>query len=224
MSVKDQEIALSDFRMQIEDGYVQSSFQVSPKSSNISLQARHFPLDFLTLLSPRLSLQGLSSIDVALAGSNDDLVGHLNVLLERADILPAGTTTPIQTKASFQTNIDHHVVQIHSHILATDDQYVELSATLPLLYQLYPFKLSLDPKKNLAGHCTIEGHVEQLFDFINLGTQRFGGFLSCRLVCNGTPEKPSLFGPSIQGGFYQNYLSASDLRTATSNLWPMAAP
>ncbi|MGH7197761.1 MAG: translocation/assembly module TamB domain-containing protein, partial [Candidatus Omnitrophota bacterium] len=71
---------------------------------------------------------------------------------------------------------------------------------------LYPFQLAIDPKKTIAGHCTIEGHVEQLFDFINVGTQRFGGFLSCRLVCSGSAEKPALFGPlSVQGGFYQNH-------------------
>jgi translocation and assembly module TamB len=209
------EVSLSDFRLNIDDGYVRSSFQVNPQTSTINAQAEHFPLDFLTLLSPRLSLQGLSSIDVALEGSNSDLVGHLNLLLEHADIFPAGTTTPIQTKASLQANLNHDMMQLHTHIVATGQQFVEFSATLPLSYQVYPFHLDVERQKNFAGQCTIEGHIEQLFDFINIGTQRFGGFLSTRLVCSGTLDKPALFGPlSIQNGFYQNYFIGISLKNA----------
>jgi autotransporter translocation and assembly factor TamB len=205
--------ALSDFRLILDKGYIRSSFQVTPQSSIIHIEAQHFPLDFLTLLSPRLSMQGLSSIDVALEGSNNDLTGHFNLLLEHADIFPAGSTVPIQTKASFQANLNHDKIQLHSHVVATDQQFVELSATIPLSYQVYPFKLVVDRQKNWAAQCTIEGHIEQLFDFINIGTQRFGGFLSTKLVSSGTLNNPLLFGPlSIQNGFYQNYLVGISLK------------
>jgi autotransporter translocation and assembly factor TamB len=210
---KPSEVSLSDLRLKIDDGFVRSSFQISPKTSNINLQAQHFPLDFLTILSPRLSLKGRSSIDVALQGSNTDLIGHCNVNLEHADIYPAGSTTPIQTKASFQANLNHETAQVHTHIVATGQQLVEVNATLPLSYQIYPFKLAIEPQKHLAGQCTIEGHVEQLFDFINIGTQRFGGFLGARLILSGTLEKPTLFGPiSIQNGFYNNYVIGLSLK------------
>ncbi len=213
LSLSKDRAALSDFRLTVNEGYINSSFQVTPKTSNIHVKAEHFPLDFLTLLSPRLSLQGLSSIDVALEGSNKDLVGHLNLLLEHADIFPAGTTVPIQTKANFQASLNHAMMQLHSHIVATGEQFVELTATIPLSYQVYPFKLDLNKGKTWAAQCTIEGHIEQLFDFINIGTQRFGGFLSAKLVSSGTLDKPLLFGPlSIQNGFYQNYFIGISLK------------
>ena len=214
---KPSEVFLSDLRLNIDHGFVHSSFQFSPNTSNIHLQAQHFPLDFLTILSPRLSLEGLSSIDVVLQGSNTDLTGHCNVILEHADIYPAGSTTPIQTKASFQANLNHETVQVHTHIIATDEQLVEVSATLPVTYQVYPFRLAIEPQKHLAGQCTIEGHVEQLFDFINIGTQRFGGFLSTRLLLSGTLEKPTLFGPiSVQNGFYNNYIIGLSLKNGNA--------
>jgi autotransporter translocation and assembly factor TamB len=221
-SLNKDKAALSSFHMTVNDGYINSAFQVTPDSSKIDVQAHHFPLDFLALLSPRFTLQGTSSIDVALEGSNDDLVGHLNLLLEHADIFPAGTTVPIQTKASFQANLNHDVMQIHSHIVATGEQFVECTATIPLSYQVYPFKLDLNKQKNWAAQCTIEGHIEQLFDFINIGTQRFGGFLSTKLVSSGTLDQPLLFGPlSIQNGFYQNYFIGISLKNtdlqATAN-------
>jgi autotransporter translocation and assembly factor TamB len=209
------EVSFSDFKMNIENGFIHTSFQLTPQTSAMTVQAQHFPLDFLTLFSPRLSLQGLSSIDVALAGSNEDLSGHFNLLLEHADIFPAGTTTPIKTKASLQGNLNHDILQVHTHIIATGEQFVELSATFPISYQLYPFKVALDPQKSFAGQCTVEGHIEQLFDFINIGTQRFGGFLSARLVGSGKMDKPAFFGPlSIQNGFYQNYFTGLSFKNA----------
>lgn len=199
-------VSLSDFKLKIENGFIHSSFQLTPETSTMTVQAEHFPLDFLTLLSHRFSLQGLSSIDLALSGTNQDLTGHCNLLLEHADIFPAGATTPIKTKASLQANLNHDIVQLHTHIVASGEQFMDLSATLPLSYQLYPFNFAVDRQKQFAGQCTIEGHIEQLFDFINIGTQRFGGLLSTRLVGSGTLEKPAFFGPlTIQNGFYQNY-------------------
>jgi translocation and assembly module TamB len=207
------EAQLADLRFKIDGGFIHSDFHIAPDVSKISVQAEHFPLDFLTLLSPRLSLQGLSSIDVDLAGTPSDLSGHCNILLEQADILPAGAKAPIQTKASLQANLQHDIFQFHTHIVATGEQLVEASGTLPIAYQLYPFQASLKPSKPLSGQCTIEGHVEQLFDFINIGSQRFGGFLSCHFVLSGTAEKPSLSGPlSVQGGFYQNYFIGMQLK------------
>ena len=206
-------VSLSDFHLNVSDGDIRSSFAITPEKSKLGLQAHHFPVDFLTLLSPRLSLQGLSSIDVALEGSNTDLAGHLNLLLEHADILPAGTTEPIQTKANIQATLNHDKLQLHSHIVATGEQFVELTATIPLAYQVYPFKLACEKDKNWAAECTVEGHIEQLFDFINIGTQRFGGFLSAKLVSSGICDNLFLYGPlSIQNGFYQNYVIGISLK------------
>ena len=213
LSLQENKLMLTNFKMNIADGFFQAALQVTPEASRVFVQAQHFPLDFLTLLSHRLSLQGLASLDIDLAGTSSDLAGHANILLEHADIFPAGNTTPIQTKASLQANLNHDTLQLHSHIIATDQQFVDLSLTLPLSYQLSPLRLSINPHKTLAGQCTIEGHTEQLFDFINIGSQRFGGFLSCRLVLSGSLEHPSLFGPlSVQGAFYTNDLIGLSLK------------
>jgi len=61
----------------------------------------------------------------------------------------------------------------------------------------------------------MEGHVHQLFDFINIGSQRLGGFVSCHLFLSGTPTAPSLFGNiDVQGGFYTNYFVGISIKDA----------
>lgn len=205
-SCKSPYFTLSDLSMRIDEGEVHGSIDYQNDGINIHFQATHFPLDFITLISPRLSLLGYSSADIDITGNGSSLEGHCNLLLEQANIFPAGLNTPIQTKGSLQINLKQGMAQIHSHLVATEEQFLELSGAFPFRFELNPLRFQIVPDKPLAGKCTVEGHIEQLLDFINLGTQRIGGFLSTHLLLSGTLEKPTLFGPiSLQGGFYHNY-------------------
>ncbi len=190
----------------IDDGHLNLSTLWDASNGMLRMTAHHFPLDFLTLFTPRFSLKGLSSIDVNLEGKKESLTGYVNVLLEHADITPAGSTKPIQTKGSLQVNVADNKLQLHTHLVATGEQICEVSMTAPLQFELSPLKMTIPPHLPISGQATIEGNTEQLFDFINLGSQRVGGFLSCRLLLSGTLNEPILHGPlSIQGGFYENY-------------------
>lgn len=204
---------LQNFHLKIEDGQFQSSIHYSPEHAKIVVQASQFPLDFLTLISPRFSLQGLSAIDVDLEGTSNFLEGHCSFLLQQANIYPAGTSTPIQTKGSLQANIEKGVVQFHTHLVASGEQFFDLSATVPIKFSMKPLSIEIEMQKQFSAQCTMEGHAEQLFDFINLGTQRVGGFVSCNLILSGSIDQPTLFGPfSLQGGFYQNYFIGMSIK------------
>ncbi|MGH2638036.1 MAG: translocation/assembly module TamB domain-containing protein, partial [Rhabdochlamydiaceae bacterium] len=190
----------------INEGHLNLSSNWDKTHASLKMNAEHFPLDFLTILTPRFSLKGLSSLDIDLEGKKDELVGHVNILLEHADIYPAGNVKPIQTKGSLQAHIGNHTMQLHTHLIATGEQLCEISLTAPIHFELEPLKIVIPEDAPIAGQCTIEGYTEQLFDFINLGSQRVGGFLSCHLLLSGTLNAPILYGPlSIQGGFYENY-------------------
>lgn len=197
---------LEQLDLTINEGALKLSSAWTPSKGSLKLDATHFPLDFLTLFSPRFSLSGLSSLDIDLDAASDQLTGHLNLLLEHADIYASGSNQPIQTKGNIQAHLANGTLQLHTHLVATDHQLCEISATLPVSFHLEPLHLKFDPDRPLAGQCTIEGHAEQLFDFINLGSQRIGGFLSCRLLLSGTSSEPILHGPlSIQKGLYENF-------------------
>jgi hypothetical protein len=199
-------LELSDFNMKVENGEIAASARYQPTKSKLTIQAKEFPLDFLALFSSRFSLCGNSSIDIYLETDQNNLGGYCNFHLHQAQIFPFGnTTTPIQTKGSFQANFNQNVLQLHSNLVTTENQFLELNLTLPCTLGINPLKIALDHNKPIAGKCVMEGHVEQLLDFINLGSQRFGGFLSCNLLLSGSLQTPSLFGPiSLQNGFYQN--------------------
>ncbi len=197
---------LENWDLSIGEGRFSIDSHLNKESAALQMQASHFPLDFLTLYTARLSLRGSTTLDVDLEGTPETLKGHFNVILEHADIVPAGSTSPIQTKGSLQAHVGNGTLQLHSHLVATDEQFSEISLTVPLRFSLNPFHITFPENDPISGQCTIVGHTEQLFDFINLGSQRVGGFLSCKLLLSGSLDSPSLHGPlTIQNGFYENH-------------------
>lgn len=197
---------LDQLELNLDGGSFQLSTLLSPTQAHLKVNAEHFPLDFLTLFSSRFSLEGLSSLDVDLQGSQGNLRGHLNLLLQRADIYPTGSDKAIQTKGNLQMHLAENTLQLHTHLVATDQQLCDISATLPFHFALWPPSFELVKDRPIFGQLTVEGLSQQLFDFINIGSQRVGGFISTDLLLSGTLEDPILQGPiSIQGGFYENY-------------------
>jgi autotransporter translocation and assembly factor TamB len=201
--------------LSIDNGHLKTSARWDDTQAAFKMSAEHFPLDFLALFTSRFSLKGLSSIDIDLAGANDQLEGHLNFVLEHADIYPAGSSKPIQTKGTLQANLFNQTLQLHTHLVATEDQICNISLSLPIEFKLDPLDISIPRDLPIAGQCTIEGYTQQLFDFINIGSQRVGGFLSCRLLLSGSLNTPVLYGPlSVQGGFYENYFIGIAIKDA----------
>ena len=70
----------------------------------------------------------------------------------------------------------------------------------------------IDPEKPLAGEITAEGHLEEIFDFINIGSHRTTGNLSLHLLLSHTLSSPDLHGTfSLQKGSYENYFTGMNL-------------
>ncbi len=204
--ISNESFKLDPLDLTIDEGHLTLASSWDKTHAAVKMNAEHFPLDFLTILTPRFSLKGISSVDIDLEGSKDALQGHVNILLEHADIYPAGNIKPIQTKGSLQAHVANSALQLHAHLVATDEQLCNLSLSAPIHFELDPLKITIPGSAPIAGECTIEGYTEQLFDFINLGSQRVGGFLSCRLLLSGTMNAPMLHGPlTVQGGMYENY-------------------
>jgi autotransporter translocation and assembly factor TamB len=206
-------LVISECHFDIADGYFLGSLSLSPQLSKIHMKAEHFPIDLFALSTSRFTLSGNSSLEVILEGAEQNLQGRINLLLEGADILQSGKKVPIKSKGSIQANIDNNVLQVHSNIAASGEQFMELTASLPITYQLYPLKIGLERAKPIAAALTFEGYLEEIFDFINIGSHRISGLLSTRLLLAKTLAAPSLLGTlSVQNGSYENYFTGMVLQ------------
>ncbi len=209
----DKAFVVSECDVKLKKGYFLASMDLNSTMSKIRVKAEHFPIDLLALSTSRCTLTGNSSLDIVLDGSKDNLQGRAGILLEKADILQSGKKVPIHSKGSLQINLDQNIVQIHGNFKASGQQFCEITLAAPLVYNFYPLKFGIDKKKPLFAEVTMEGHLEEIFDFINIGSHSTAGLLSCHLLVSHNLADPLFQGTlEIQNGSYENYFTGMVLK------------
>jgi hypothetical protein len=204
---------LSPFDFEVGGGHLFSVFEFSPIRSLGKWELGHFPLEILRCFRPRFKLDGFMSASGFFDATQGNMEGALNTVLEEIDVLHFGKKTPFRAKGSLQAHLNKKMLQVHTDLHATDEQFLDFSASLPIEYQLYPFRIDFDEEKNTSAELVAEGKLQDLFDFVNLGTNNFTGLLSCRLFLSRTLASPSLQGQlELQNGTYDNYFTGISLR------------
>ncbi len=206
-----EERSLSPLDLSIGSGMLKASFALTSQESLLSFQAEHFPLHWLRALYPRLHLSGQVTAQGFAKGDGETLQGSINLLLEESSLTPLGRETPLHSKGALQLHFNESRAQLHVAMQASDSQFLDLAASFPIKY--HPFSLSLDLDERVSAELTAEGKLEDLFDFVNLGTNHFTGLLSCRLFLSQTLASPSLVGSlEWQNGTYDNYFTGITLK------------
>ncbi len=195
--------------MKVGLGTFLGSAAISEKSATVNVSGCQVPLEFLMILEPHFSLQGNASFEGALDGRQ----GHLTLWLEGADIYQFGKTVPLKAKGSIQAHLDRQMLQIHTHLAASDQQFFEAAASLPIDDRGHPLHWKIDEDKPISCEVTMEGKLEEIFDFINIGSHRASGFLSSRLLLSNTLRSPTLKGTmELQAGTYENDYTGTQIR------------
>lgn len=206
-------LSLSPFDFRIGDGHLYSVFELSSVRSFGKWDLQHFPLEIFRCFRPRFKINGFVSTQGFFDATPQNILGSSTVILEEADVLHFGKKKPFRAKGSLQAHLNHHMLQIQTDLHATDEQFLDFTASLPIAYRLYPFRLVFDEDKNTSAELVAEGQLQDLFDFVNLGTNHFTGLFSCRLFLSHTLASPSLQGQlEWQQGTYENYFTGIALR------------
>jgi hypothetical protein len=207
------ELNLSPFDFRIGEGHLYTVFELSPIRSLGKWDLVHFPIEVLSCFRPRFKLHGFVSTQGFFDATPDNCEGTLNAVLEEADVLHFGQKNPFRAKGSLQAHLNQGMMQLQTDLRATDEQFLDFTASLPIAYQLYPFRIVFDQEKNTSAELTAEGKLQDIFDFVNLGTNHFTGLLSCRLFLSNTLASPYLDGNiELQSGTYENYFTGITLK------------
>lgn len=206
-------LSIDNLFLNIADGTLYIDGKLDGEKTKVSTKAEHLPLDVLTITKPGVHLYGSTSFDGLLETNPDKHTGYFNLVLEQADLMQQGKEDPVKAKGTLQAHLEHNKVQIFSHIYATDQQFLDFSATLPLKYTSAPLSLALDKKAPVSAQMTAEGELEAIFDFINIGSHKAKGLITCHLFLSKTLEDPSLKGQiDLQKGGYENYITGMRLK------------
>lgn len=195
--------SLSPLDMQIGQGALTASCDLSAVRSTGFLSLSRFPLEWLGS-----HLSGSLNANAFFDATQDNLQGALTATLEEAHV-----------KGSLQAHADHSIVQTHVHLMSGQNQGAELSATVPLAYQLYPFKLCIQPTAPLSAQCVAEARIQDLLNWIPFGAHRFTGCMNTRLFLSGSARAPILQGELLwEEGTYDNYLTGTALKNVHAEL------
>ncbi|MES2344909.1 MAG: translocation/assembly module TamB domain-containing protein [Chlamydiota bacterium] len=219
LSKNDQEIKLTPCAFKIGEGSFFSEGYLSKKHSKLILKTDHFPLELLSLSRAEFATMGTCSLDAHISEEQCSTQGRLSLLLEQASILPSGKAEPLLAKGNLQLNLDQNVLQIHSGLKASGSQFFEWTATLPVKGCFFPFTLDLERDSPIASEIVVEGNLEEIFDFINVGSHKFSGLASCHLYLSKTLNHPSLIGRiDLQEGSYENYITGTALESISASM------
>jgi hypothetical protein len=206
-------VSLSPFDFQIGKGHLFSVLEFTPKRSFGKWDMQHFPLEILRCFRPRFEWNGFITTTGFFDATSENIAGSMNAILEEMNVLHFGKKSPFRAKGSMQVHLNQKMLQVHTDLHAIDEQFFDFTASLPIEYHLYPFRIVFDEHKNTSAELIAEGKLQDLFDFVNLGTNHFTGLLSGRLLLSHTLTSPSLQGQlEWQNGTYENYFAGISLR------------
>ena len=206
-------IDISECALTYSGGWLNGQCHLSKENSEITLKSEHFPLELLSHSSRAFSLTGGVAIDLEIKAKQDELSGHLNLLLEHVRLFQFGKSSPLMAKGSFSANINKERLQLHSHLISSGHQFFTTSASLPVHFSHEPKSLRLDRDKPFSAQVFLDGRVEEIFDFLNLGSQEIKGHVMGQIFFSNTLSKPQLKGGlrMINGG-YENFTIGTSVK------------
>jgi len=199
LSKKENVWSLQNYELLLGSGSFTIEAIVGKEKAFIQTKALHLPLDIISLLYPSIGLSGSASFHGEFTGTPFSSAGQFLATLEEA-YLPN-----MQAKGSLQAHFSSDTAQLHMHLYATENQFIDFTATFPTNY---PFGNAayIDTTKPVYGELTAEGKLHHLFDFLKVANQKIEGWISSHLFLSGTIDAPYLQGHmKIEEGLYENY-------------------
>lgn len=213
------QLSLSECMISSRNGRLQGNFSLTNEGFSAAASAQHFPIDFLSLLNPNILIEGSSSFAGFVIANEEQLKGRLDLQIERADLLRFGQGEALHSKGSVHCNLENGAMQVHSFFLASNDQFFELAASLPVDFNPKSRKISLNRQGLLSAQLTLEGELSEIFDFVEIGSHSFTGLLSTHLFVSGSAMSPLVKGTvELQGGTYTNYATGTSLQKIFTTL------
>lgn len=204
---------LSPFSLSVGEGDLYATGEISANHLLGKCDITHFPLEFIRPLTRNLSLKGNLSMQSFVDATLENAEGACNIAIETARILQEDEDKPILAKGSLQARLHQKKVQFFVEMRTQQAEMIDFSGFIPIEYSFFPFKVKLEENIPFSAEIIAEGKLENLFDFVQLGSHYATGLISTRLFFSQTFLSPVLQGNlEWQSGSYDNYYTGTSLR------------
>lgn len=204
---------ISPFLLKIADGELFTHIDLNNSSAFAKITAQKFPLKLAALLQKPFSLKGTSDFSLDITAHERHVQGSMNLNFQGVDFYSHGKNGSLKTKGSLQLHLNENQIQVNGNLKTKCGQLLDVSATVPIYFEPFPFKFSTDLEKHFASEIFMEGKVEDLLQFVNIGDQQLDGNLFCHLHLSNTLKTPFYHGTiELQNGTYENHTFGLSLK------------
>jgi translocation and assembly module TamB len=191
--------------LKVDEGEFWLDADLSLKKIDLRLKAHHFPIDLLLPSHSIVSMKGYTSIDASLSATEENTQGRVNFLLEGLNISQLGKDQALQAKGHLNVTLNQNTLQFQAGLKAINNQFLEWTGTVPISIGVAPFEIAFDDSRSLSSELVMDGKLEDIFDFINMGSHRTNGQLLAHLFISKNLQAPSIQGTlEIENGSYEN--------------------
>ena len=205
--------SLSPLSLSVGEGDLYASCEISKTHLLGKCDVTHFPLEFIKPFLRKLPLKGNLSMNSFVDATLENTEGVCNAVIETAQLLQEDDEVPVLAKGSLQAHLHQKKVQFVAEIRTKQAEMMDFSGFIPIEYSFFPFKVQIDENIPFSAELIAEGKLENLFDFVQLGSHYATGLVSTRLFLSQTLLSPKLQGSlDWQSGSYDNYYTGTSLR------------
>jgi autotransporter translocation and assembly factor TamB len=212
-------LKLDDFAILIGGASVRTSIDHQPNQTSAKLQLKRLPLDFLSLNPLNLSVSGLVNLDADVSEKKAATTGSISAELIDVEIASIGEARPIQAEGRLDIAYSQKRLTCDADLQVNQKPYFHLSADIPIDLGIYPIRSELFLYPSCSAQLTLNGQIEELLDFFNLGAHRIEGNCRVDLNLSGNLANPMIDGHfQMDNGRYENYYSGFQLQNISADI------
>jgi len=218
LEISENTFLLSDLFLQLADSSIFADINFTKKTSFAKINLKHFPLDFLSINPLDLDINGFVTLDLNLVGYNNDINSTLDIDLEELNVLSLGDITPLQSYGKLKSEIKNKYFNLDGFLNVKETQLFSFKGNIPLAIDLIKLNFKPDIYKSIFLDIKYNGKIEEILDFIDIGTQRLEGDLNSQITLSNKIENLDLDGFCLfKNGFYENYYTGTILKDIEAN-------
>ena len=175
-----------------------ASLHLDPSNLHLS----QFPLE---LLPVHLAIVGTIDCDATL----QEDAGSFHAQIQDVEI-SGGTKPLVRGGALIDARLKNEKLELSCHVTARGKPLAAFDGEIPLKLQISPFSIEVLPYRPMNMDLSLNGKIEDLFDYIDIGAQHIEGHCIAKLTVSNTPFRPHLEGSIIlENGLYENYYTGA---------------
>lgn len=219
LEITDKNFLLTELSLELADSSIFADINLSKLSSKGKIKLKHIPLDFLSVNPLDLDVSGFATLNMKLEGNGNDIDSKLDLDLEELNILSLGDVAPLQAYGKLKSEIKNNYFNFDGSLNVKETQLFSFKGKIPIDIDIV--KLSFKPNVSKAVNLALKynGKIEEILDFIDIGSQRLEGELSSQIELTNKIEKLDIKGfCSFKKGYYENYYTGTIIKDIEANI------